>query len=263
VSISLICETPELFAHLPFKDIFDLKRTHPVVGRHLYLNTYPDSALLNQFMSANQVNLIDHASISAIRMQLPPEYKKIKSVPIAPGLQRNDLNELRSPSYVLVHAGRSWASRTFPAKWWNNVIAQLHQRGYNPVLVGSDTIDEIDPMRVSIDMRKKTTLSEFIWLCQRAPALITNDSGPLHLAAPGEGKIAFVATARRGDLLLHERKGGFGWRMKDFARQPMWNRFPIIPNTLNKDSVQQVPEGTAIEDYLPEPKDIVDWITKP
>lgn len=269
VSISIICETPELFSHLKFHEVFDLKKTYPVVGRHLYLTTYPKSPLYNTFVNANMVDLVDHASISALRCQLPTIYKIIQNDPqIEDRVRLAKLADIiLDERTVLVHPGKSWPSRTFPVSFWNSVICELVDGGFKPTIIGNNLVggdEATEALRLNhpsiTDLRSQTSLTELAWLCKHAKAIVTNDSSPLHLAATGEGKIAYIATCRRGDLLRHERVGGKGWRMKDFAAQPMWMYYNMIPNNADEQRISEVPPGFKIEDFLPEPADIVDWI---
>lgn len=266
-NISLICETPELFSHLSFKEVFDMKRTFPIIGRHLYLNTYPKSRLLNEFLNANLTHCVDYPSMASIRIQLPEKHKFVLMDAPSPGL---DIVRLKGPHYIIVHPGKSWPSRTFPSAWWDSVIYTIKKRGYQAVIVGSDTVQLAEhSLKDSIDLRGKTTLMEFAWILQHCEAVITNDSSPVHLAAPGRAKIAFVSSCRRGDLLLHWRKspyahesGGLGWRMKDFAKTSVWDKYPLAPNILDEVHIDKLPAGVSIQDILPQPEEILDWINK-
>lgn len=265
VNISLICETPQLFRHLNFKEIFDLKNTHPIVGRHLYMHTYSTSPLQNQFMNPNLISCVDMCSLSALRMQLPVDFKKICLETFHPEEIKDErLFKVVEPPHVLLHLGKSWPSRTFPSKWWNDIIDQVLEYELIPVLIGNNCV-EVEVKPGVVDLRDQLTLDEFIYVCFNTDAIITNDSSPLHLASAGWGSIAFVSTCRRGDLLMHHRFRGVGWRMKDFAcdrtyQGKMWQKFNILPNNLDLHTMKEVPAGNVIEDYLPDPRNVVDWI---
>lgn len=259
--VSLMCDTPEIFNPLPFdkvySDIDDVDEDD-----HLAFYTYNGSNLANQFFNPNLMNSVDFASVSAIRGQLPDSYRRIMIYPNAPTAP-SIINIATKDRYCLVHVGKSWPSRTLPAHWYWSLITNLQAIGRIPVLIGKNCVD-LDELPRSysniIDLRDKTSLSEFLWLCKNADALITNDSSPLHAAACGETKIAFVATCRGPDFLTHHRVGGYGWRMKSFYKDKMWEKFITPPNSLDFVDITQVPEGTKIEDYIPDPIEIVKWI---
>lgn len=258
VKISLLCETPEIFRHLKFENVYDLKTNFPISGRHLFLYTYANGQLSNQFLNANLLHPVDYASIMALRVQLPKHCRTIEIHPIISS-ERNDLTEVCSQSHVLIHPGRTWPSRTLPAEWWNGIIRSLTKAGLTTVIIGSDTV-EVESDVNCIDLRGQTNLTEFMWLCKNCKSIITNDSSPIHFASSGEAKIAYVATSKRGDLLLHERHGGFGWRMREFSQNNMWSKYNLIPNTLNADPIVEVPPGFKIDYFLPDQTAVVDWI---
>jgi Glycosyltransferase family 9 (heptosyltransferase) len=263
VTFSMICETPELFGHLKFKEIFDLKTTYPVVGRHLYLNTYPKSPLFNQFINANMMNAVDFCSISALRGQLPVDYKAVKMEPPPPRLTRQDLVQAVGDRKILIHPGcDGWPSKTFPVEWWNAVIWAVNKAHKVPVLIGAKRMEKLDPFNVCEDLIGKTDIKELMWLCKNAHAIITNDSAPLHLAAPGQAAIAFVSTCLRGDLLMHHRGPANvkGWKMQDFAKAQCFPFYDLIPNHLTEGRVNELPSQLKFDDILPEPGVIMDWI---
>lgn len=264
VRISLICDTPSLFRHLNFHEVFDLKKTHPIVGRHLYLYTYATSPLMLQIMNPNFCHAVDAASITAFRMQLPPENKelvmKMPDLTSANSKYFDAIQLINSPGHVVLHLGKSWASRTFPAPWWREVISELRFHHKIPVLIGNNCIEGIE-FSGCVDLRDRLTLDEYVSVCLTANHLITNDSSPLHIAAAGNANIAFVSTCRRGDLLMHVRNGELGWRMKDFAFGEMWAEYKFIPNFLEPLSMADIPRG-KIENYLPTPSTIVNWIRR-
>jgi len=139
--------------------------------------------------------------------------------------------------------------------------------GRVPVFIGQTKENwELLPGRVAVDLRNKLLLDEYLWLVQKCDTIVTNDSSPIHIAATGTGKIAFIPTCRRPEFLTHYRmvngRSQLGWRMRAFYREPMWEHFFHIPNTLDEWPANQVPEGKKIEDFLPEPRFIADWIKK-
>lgn len=265
VNISLICDTPQLFDHLEFKEVFNFKDKHPIIGRHLYLHTYPTTPLFNQFVNPNLFHCVDYPSLAALRMQLPMSYKTVDICPQFPDRSRKgNLNYAvtQDEKYVILHLGKSWPSRTFPTWWWENIISSLIASGKKPVLIGNNCVEISDFWKsVCVDLTDSLNLDQYLFICFHCNYMITNDSSPLHIAAAGEkAKIAFVSTCRRGDLITHYRPE-YGAGMKDFAHGWMWSEYNLIPNNLDVLTMQDVPFG-KIDDWLPPTEEVVDWIVE-
>lgn len=260
---SLSTDTPELFLHL-LPQMKEIYKDEPPVGKYLQLPTYA-VGLANQFYNANLMHGVDFASISALRCQLPNQCKVPKLEPTAPSKDVL-LNIAHSARYVLLHVGKSWASRTFPSSFWNEIIWRIHLLERIPVLIGLDSSGDLDPINVCLDLRNKLTLNNYLWTVKHCDSVITNDSSPLHIAATGSGKIAYIPTIRHPDLLTHWRytsgRPVFGWRMASFYRKPMWELNNICPNTLEANLISEMPPGHSMDEFLPEVSSIIDWIQK-
>lgn len=264
--ISLASEVPELFGHLPFKRVFNLREERPVYEKYLLLDTIQpcnDSNLLWQFMSHMLVNCVDFASLCAIRSQLPV---KSRELVLCPGMApENPLFEYRHDQekrVVFVHAGKHWPSKTFPKDWWDDVLSVLRSSGVTPVLIGANTDDNRSTVDVEtegcVDLRNKTSVMETVWLLQHARVLLTNDSAPLHMAASGHAWIGFVATCKHPDMITHWRKGEWGWRMRNFGRGGAWDTIDNCPNKGSTVTIENVEEST-LRSWLPDPKVYARW----
>ena len=256
--ISLASEQPDLFTHLPFHEVFDLKKVRPVEDNYMVLNTIvPPSDLLWEFFSHCVTNCVDFASMCALRGQLPIADREIKLVGEAPEW-KNDI----PPTCIVIHAGKHWPSKTFPKCWWDDVIARIREKDYVPVLIGKETDDnrstvDVDPTGC-IDLRNKTDLKSLIWLLQNVKALVTNDSSPLHIAASGNAQIAFIASCKHWDYISHWRNGIWSWRMKNLGLDGLWNYLDQSP-VQNKDvTVEFLPEG-LMEKILPPPSEVANY----
>lgn len=259
-TVSLACDTPELFRHLKFEKVIDMKGELPTTFQYMVFYTYPPTGLPLQFMNPNFMHCVDAASMMALRQQLPPESRQIFLFPQEPK-DGNLMREILGPKTVVIHPGKTWATRTFPAQFWNAVIHSVRTAWLTPVLVGNSTVD-VNP-EGCLDLRGKTSLMDFAWICKNASRVVTNDSSPLHLAASGSAKIAFIASSRRPDLLLHTRQRKVGWRMKDFSVRPLWEEFDSFPNTIEQRSLAEMPVSTWNELDLPSPVRILNWLENP
>lgn len=257
VKISLACDTPEIYRHLKFEEVFDFKTKKPLKDDFLILETYPTSQLFNQFFNPNLVNSVDFASISALRCQIPrPHDRRIILHPI-PSCNDTARRAAFDQKYVAIHPGKTWESRTFPADWWNTVIQAVRHKKRIPLLVGNNTV-EVNPTDC-VDLRDRLSLNDFAWVCMNVHAIVTNDSSPLHLGAAGSTTlIAHISTARHPDLLRHWRRGVLGWGMKNFALGGHWERVQC-PNDLSPNRIAEADEK-QIRSWLPAPSDIMSWI---
>tara|TARA_R110000868_G_scaffold384405_1_gene651868 strand:- start:372 stop:1385 length:1014 start_codon:yes stop_codon:yes gene_type:complete len=266
--ISLASEIPELFRHLTFKKVYNLKEETPNYNRFFCFETItpPDeSNLVWQFFSHMLTNCVDFPSMCALRQQLPVEDKEIILRP--PLLTRNipGLVISEADKYVLVHAGKHWQSKTFPKTFWDRVLAGLQVRGIKPVLIGADTDDNRGTVDVNaegcLDLRNKLTIAESIWLCQKAKVLITNDSSPMHMAASGDAWIFYFASCKHPDLITHWRNGQWQWREENLSLGGIWDHVSYCPNQAQEVSAEFVPPE-MLASWLPDPSSVCDRVRK-
>lgn len=259
--ISLASECPELFAHLEFKRVFDLRDVKPNYAKYFLFDTITPPTASNmvwQFFSHLLTNCVDFASLCALRMQLPVSDREIKLV----GDKLGDVVAQLVQNAVLVHPGRHWASKTFPKKFWDGVLKFLIMRGITPVIIGANTDDNRGTVDVDtdgcVDLRNQLTVMQSIGACQMAKVLLTNDSAPLHMAASGDAWIGYVATCKHPDYITHWRKGQFQWREVNFGKGGCWDLDNYLPDRPGEISVEAVPEDLLMS-WLPDPDEMAAW----
>jgi hypothetical protein len=258
VSISIVTHLPELFSHLPVH----IHRPGEVNEQDYYvLETIRPSQSLNwEFYTHPLLHCVDYLSVSTLRCQLPNAAKEVRlpefddlTNPIVRSIVRN------SDNFVVVHPGRHWQSKTFPASWWNAVIDCLHDRGFDVCLVGKHIDERLGYVALDrsdvIDLRDSLSIPELVFLLKGCRYLVTNDSSPIHIAAAGQAFIAFVASCKHPDFLYHWRQGQYGWRMRDFGRDGLYNYMSWSPVQKDEVSIEFcTPE--MMERILPEPDEI-------
>lgn len=255
--VSLASEQPELFGHLDFERVYDLRLVQPLWDKYLVFDTIvPPTHLLWEFMSHMLVNCVDFPSICAFRCQLPIAEREVILKPKTPWSFVDDPD--RS---VIIHAGRHWQSKTFPKAWWDAVINGVVAKGFTPRLIGANTDDNRGTVDITtegcIDLRNKLTVMESVALLQDAKVLITNDSAPLHMAASGNAWIGYLATCKHPDYITHWRDGQWGWRMQNLSLGGIWDILDYCPNKENKVEAENV--GDHLLKWLPEPQTVADW----
>lgn len=257
--ISLASEHPELFQHLRFKEVFDLKKVTPNYDNYLRFDTIVppnDSNLVWQFFSHMTTNCVDFPSMCAFRSQLPVADKELH---IEPSRPKNNIDIPENS--VFIHAGRHWQSKTFPKNFWDEVLKELLLRNKVPVLIGADTDDNRGTVDVEtkgcLDLRNELSVNDSIYYLQKAKVLLTNDSAPLHMAASGHAHIGFVATCKHPDYISHWRNGIWSYHMQNFGKGGIWDILDYCPNKEQEVSVENV--GNHLLDWLPDPKEFARW----
>ncbi len=93
-------------------------------------------------------------------------------------------------SWVAMNVSARWPTKRWPAESFANVADQLQQEGYGSVVLigGPDERAEVAAVRgkmktPAIDLTGATTVGLLPALLSKASLLITNDSGPMHIAA--------------------------------------------------------------------------------
>lgn len=96
----------------------------------------------------------------------------------------------RSSPWVLMHPGASAASRRYPARHWSALTALIARRhGWPMVLSGSvdeaPLIDDImrDGAGIMHSMAGRLDLGQLAALIATAPVIVSNNTGPAHIAA--------------------------------------------------------------------------------
>lgn len=100
------------------------------------------------------------------------------------------VNGLLNPEeWVVLHAGARWASKRWPVRHWATLAAALEQQGLPVALTGSEADRELTQAIAAeagggiLDLAGRTGLGELAWVLRHARAMVTVDTGPMHLAA--------------------------------------------------------------------------------
>lgn len=257
--IYLASDMPELYSHLKFKKVFDLRKGEkPVLENFFVLETITtpdDTNMVWQFFSHLLTNCVDFPSLCALRCQLPIGEKEVQLPDVGYSPDFDITNA------IAIHAGKHWQSKTFPKNWWDRVISGLVSKDLKPVLIGANADDNRGTIDVDtngcIDLRDKLSVLETISLLKKSKVLLTNDSSPLHMAVDSDCWIGYVATCKHPDHLTHWRKGQWGWRMKNLGKGGIWEILDYCPN--KKDTLEVEFVGDDLLKWLPEPEEMVEW----
>lgn len=204
---------------------------------------------------------VDYISMALMRRTLPNIDKQIKlqvyledvsKVLDVVGVQ--DLNSL-----VLVHPGRHWQSKTFPVKWWNEVIYGLIEKGLRVCLIGMDEdtrgVLDVDVPDGVIDTRNLLDLGGMIAIISAAGILISNDSAPIHIAGAFDNWIILIPTCKHPDHLLPWRNGSQSYKAVALYQKLVIDDIDAQPTSVHGVSGEFV--NGNIMDYLPKVADII------
>jgi ADP-heptose:LPS heptosyltransferase len=162
---------------------------------------------------------------------------------------------------VLVHAGKWWPSKTLPIEWWQSVIDKLSEK-LTVVLIGK-TIDEkqgylpVNCPQDGIDLRDLTTLGELFALISLSKCLVTNDSSPLHIAGAFDNWIVTVPTCKHPEHILPFRNGTQNYKTKALYKSLLLDDLEIRHTEFKTDTIDLIPEGKTLWDYIPEVDELV------
>lgn len=131
--ITVVTHWPRLFKHLKnvnvySHDEFMLKRDTPYY--HVISLPGPETIMWTM-VSHLLCHCVDYISMAILKRILPNIDKQIKldvypeEIKEVEDIVKCDLKDL-----ILVHPGRHWESKTFPVKYWQDIVDGLKENGY-------------------------------------------------------------------------------------------------------------------------------------
>lgn len=255
---------PRLFQHIKGVSFSDNMPEKTFDAIHT-MDMHPDKRTANsQYVIYAHAHQVDYSALVTIKRTLPVEDKSIKLT-----WNPEDRDEVEAictnpGNLVLIHAGKGWPSKTFPVVWWQAIAARLYLEGYKIGLIGGTVNDEhaYQPLKLpnedGFDFRDKLSLGGLIYLLSRSPALITNDSGPLHLAGAFNNQIILIPSCKHPDYILPIRKGSTQYRTNVLYRKLVCEARPYRPTDTEAWNPKDV-EGDILE-YLPDPMEVVNAV---
>ncbi|QOV90040.1 lipopolysaccharide heptosyltransferase I [Humisphaera borealis] len=87
--------------------------------------------------------------------------------------------------YALLFPGTNWATKRWPVEKFAALVARLKQRfGLETVVGGApNEVDLAAKIPTAVNLAGRTTLNQLVALIARSAVVISNDSGPMHIAA--------------------------------------------------------------------------------
>jgi len=138
--------------------------------------------------------------------------------------------ELPVKDYVIIHPTHTWATRTWDQANWQELVDRLNDRGIPVVAIGHDSkeVGFYSVQKPVMDINIKhgvnllnnpiTTIPALRWMMNhRAKAVVTMDSGILHIAGTTDVEIIQLGSSIDPKLRAPYRKGSQDYKYKYIA----------------------------------------------
>jgi hypothetical protein len=264
-NVFILSHYPELFSHL--SDYATIAKHGDIIEN---ANNFYEMYTLTKFghpiwshIGHTLTQATDYASISALRKQLPINERSI---------QLPDFSDVENPvrlhtkdDYVVIHAGKGWPSKTIPVDIWQSYIDILTSNQIQVVLIGKTIEDNQESGYLNIDgtkcidLRDQANLKELVRIIKETKILLTNDSGPLHIAGASDCYIGVFATCKSPDYILPYRNTNQYYKASNLTILPIWDTYNSKVNLLENTEIYNCPIE-LIRSAMPSNLDIYNWV---
>lgn len=264
-NLAVVSHYPRVFEHIAIPSY--LHGSAPIAGIENIpkLFSFPRTGPITEAACFLTCHMADFHALSMLKRMLPQGEKTYRLLLKAEEIVSLEemLAGIDIAKLVIVHAGKSWKTKTFPAAWWEAVVRDLTSRGHTVVLVGKSASDvagdttgivSIPLLERVIDMRDKLALGELFALIARARVLVSNDTSLIQIAGAFDNWIVLMATIKHPDFVLPYRKGGTAYKTRALYKRLLIDDVPFEPI---RDPMLSVDfEVASWERYLPEPREV-------
>ncbi len=256
---------PRLFEHLNVPVYEHGKGVFKPDTPYITINTLPGPDTINYKIVSNLLcHTVDYVSMALMKRILLNEQKVMKF-----GATDKDREVLKSlvgdtdlSQYVAIHPGRHWENKTFPKSWWDSMINELINAGLKVCVIGKtedgDTrgLVNVDKSKC-LDLTDKLPIGPLLALYERVGGLLTNDSGPMHLAGASKTWIFLVPTCKRPEHLFPYR--GDDHISNEYKSMSFCKK--LVLDDIGSDPLSLSPiDGSGLpgkwDEYLPDTKEV-------
>jgi ADP-heptose:LPS heptosyltransferase len=103
---------------------------------------------------------------------------------------------------VVIHQAVSWANRTWPKPYWDQVVQNLASRGYKVLIVGRGGDFQSDMIAGVVNLVNKLSVPQVREVIKRSKLFIGTDSGMLHVAQSTDTPIVGMFTVANPDYRI-------------------------------------------------------------
>ena len=263
---TIVTNWPRFFTHLSvpciIREKYEAMPRYDTPVKVLKTIPAPTESSLWQHWSHISGHTSDYAAINTLHRILPDENRGIHLQASLEGLvEVMDIAGNANGDMILVHPGKGWDSKTFPAVWWESVIQGLLDKGKRVGVIGTQISKKQGYVNIAIpdgaiDFRDLLSLDGLIALIATSCLVISNDSAPIHIAGAFDNNILLIATCRHPDYILPYREGNKYHKAFAFKKKLTIDDWDLSPTLIFKESADVV-KGNIL-DYIPEPQEVVD-----
>lgn len=221
--ITIVSQLPELFKMNPFVECsyksssvdMDYINSNFIVHNSFYLVGKKDERgieMKHNVMDIRQFHAI-HLGFMLTKNEMHCYYQPTES----------QINKIDG-DYLVIHPVNSWPNRTWNEENWIKLAEAATTMGFKVVAIGKDSSETgffnvqkpVHNMETDmiINLMNKTSISESWHLINNAKAVITMDSGILHLAGTTNTQIIEIGSAIDPEFRTPYRHGIQGWKHK-------------------------------------------------
>jgi len=250
---------PSLLRYFPVT-FYDKNQKFP--EKRLYMETLRDRDFHPYIRTwgFQRCHPVDYIAIRLLRRTLPLADRTIQLQvdPTALDKMKQRLKDVLLKT-VLIHPGTGWESKTFNPAFWDSYIDILKQNGYFVVLIGTNNRTQTT-LPGDWDSRDQLSIDELIALISVAPVLLSNDSGPVHIAGAFDNWIGLIASCKDPAYILPYRSGSMTYKTKSLEK------YKAYDNELNFDPlvIEDMPISFLTEDVkskiMPSAEEILDFV---
>lgn len=271
-NICILANWPRLFEHL---DVPVYPHNHTFIydddnGPYHVRETLPSvEKPLWRHLTNPLSHTVEFGSISACGRMIPDVDKKIKLNTTLKGFDEviNITGMVNIENLVLVHPGKGWPSKTFPIKWWQDIIDGLVNVGHQVGIIGKRVNEDQGHVSVEcpegvVDFRDLLSLDGLISLISGAKVLISNDSAPIHIAGAFDNWIVLIPSCKHPDHVLPYRNGYKHYKSVALYKMLTLDKINSAP-TMFAEGGQTLDYVVGdILDYLPEVGQVIKEVDK-
>jgi len=227
--VLVISKMPELFKNNPYVDK-SLKDTSVdiqyITDNYIIHNSFYNVGKKNERGVEYKHNVIDIRQFHAINLgfmlskdEMECFYKPTEEDNCTHGFSSKSTSGTKK--YIVIHPVNSWPSRTWSQENWLNLSKELIKYGYNVVAVGKDSSENgffnvnkpvHDMGNDIVNLMNKTSISQTWHIINSAAAVITMDSGILHLAGTTNVHIIHLGSSIKAEFRIPYRGHRQGYK---------------------------------------------------
>lgn len=267
-NIVVMTDFPDVFTHIKLPVYKKNEKDTPTFPNFFKINTMNSPEHKSwEHMSHALCHGVDFAALQCLRgtlaakdktIQLEYSFHDIAVVSEACGANLEDL--------VLLHPGRGWDSKTFPADVWESWLDALIADGKRVAVIGKHISKEQGIVEIpNLDKKNcynfinKFNFKQTLALIAHAKVLISNDSAPVHMAGAFDNWIGLIATCKHPELILPYRNGSVWYKARALEKKKMYEEFNNQPSQVDGATIDFIPTGD-IRPYLPTSEEVVKFV---